>query len=84
MFGAVTADSTLYRTMPAITPRVLAHLTTCGGGARPDETEDGAADAWLVEIHSENTVGTRPNSRTDSGSDRCSDSRTSPVKQQAL
>ena len=72
LFGAVASDSTLYRTMRAITPSVLGSLTTQAAVVRRQMWQRMAAttgtemvvldiDASLVEIHSENKAGTGPN-----------------------
>ena len=72
LFGQVASDSTLYRTMRAITPTVLADLTaqaaiTRAGVWRRMAATTGAGmvvldiDASLVQIHSENKAGTGPN-----------------------
>ena len=72
LFGAVASDSTLYRTMRAITPTVLADLTTQAAATRALVWRRMAAttgnsmvvldiDASLVQIHSENKAGTGPN-----------------------
>jgi len=72
LFGAVASDSTLYRTMRAITPGVLADLTVQAAATRGQVWRRMTAttgtdmvvldiDASLVQIHSENKVGTGPN-----------------------
>ncbi len=72
LFGAVASDSTLYRTMRAITPTVLADLTEQAAVTRAQmwrrmsaTTGTGTVvldiDASLVQIHSENKAGTGPN-----------------------
>ena len=72
LFGAVASDSTLYRTMRAINPTVLANLTTQAAVTRAEMWRRMAAttgtamvvldiDASLVQIHSENKAGTGPN-----------------------
>ena len=72
LFGQVASDSTLYRTMRAITPTVLADLTaqaaiTRAGVWRRMSATTGTGmvvldiDASLVQIHSENKAGTGPN-----------------------
>ena len=72
LFGAVASDSTLYRTMRAITPCVLADLTTQAAVTRAQVWRRMSAttgtgmvvldiDASLVQIHSENKAGTGPN-----------------------
>jgi len=72
LFGAVASDSTLYRTMRAITPTVLDDLTTQAAATRALVWRRMAAttgnsmvvldiDASLVQIHSENKAGTGPN-----------------------
>ena len=72
LFGAVASDSTLYRTMRAVTPTVLADLTAQAAIVRGEMWQRMAAttgtamvvldiDASLVEIHSENKSGTGPN-----------------------
>ena len=72
LFGAVASDSTLYQTMRAITPGVLAALMEQGAVTRAQVWRRMAAtvgtamvvldiDASLVQIHSENKDGTGPN-----------------------
>ena len=72
LFGPVASDSTLYRTMRAVNPSVLAALTeraavTRAGVWRRMSATTGTAmvvldiDASLVQIHSENKAGTGPN-----------------------
>ncbi|HEX2782242.1 MAG TPA: IS1380 family transposase [Ilumatobacteraceae bacterium] len=72
LFGAVASDSTLYRTMRAITPSVLADLSAQAAVTRAQmwrrmSATTGTAmvvldiDASLVQIHSENKAGTGPN-----------------------
>lgn len=72
LFGQVASDSTLYRTMRAITPNVLTDLTaqaavTRAGVWRRMAATTGTAmvvldiDASLVQIHSQNKAGTGPN-----------------------
>jgi len=72
LFGPVASDSTLYRTIRAITPTVLAALiaqaaVTRGQMWRRMSATTGTAmvvldiDASLVQIHSENKAGTGPN-----------------------
>ena len=72
LFGAVASDSTLYRTMRAITPTVLADLTAQAAVTRSQVWRRMAAtsgigmvvldiDASLIQIHSENKAGTGPN-----------------------
>lgn len=72
LFGAVASDSTLYRTMRAITPSVLADLTAQAAVTRGQVWRRMAAttgnsmvvldiDASMVQIHSENKAGTGPN-----------------------
>ena len=72
LFGAVASDSTLYRTMRAITPSVLADLTAQAAVTRAQVWRRMAAtvgtgmvvldiDASLIQIHSENKAGTGPN-----------------------
>ena len=72
LFGQVASDSTLYRTIRAITPSVLADLTTQAAVTRSQVWRRMAAtagtgmvvldiDASLVQIHSENKAGTGPN-----------------------
>ncbi len=72
LFGQVASDSTLYRTMRAITPSVLADLTTQAAVTRAQVWRRMAAttgsamvvldiDASLIQIHSENKTGTGPN-----------------------
>ncbi len=72
LFGQVASDSTLYRTMRAITPSVLADLTTQAAITRGQVWRRMAAttgtamvvldiDASLVQVHSENKAGTGPN-----------------------
>ncbi len=72
LFGAVASDSTLYRTMRAITPSVLADLSLRAAATRAQVWRRMAAtcgtamvvldiDASLVQIHSENKQGTGPN-----------------------
>ena len=72
LFGAVASDSTLYRTIRAITPTVLGDLTARAAVTRAQmwrqmSATSGTAtvvldiDASLVQIHSENKVGTGPN-----------------------
>lgn len=71
LFGAVASDSTLYRTMRAITPAVLAGLVGQTAVVRRQmwrrmSATTGTApvvldiDASLVEVHSENKQGTGP------------------------
>lgn len=72
LFGAVASDSTLYRTIRAITPTVLADLTAQAAVTRAQMWRRMAAttgtatvvldiDTSLVQIHSENKAGTGPN-----------------------
>ena len=72
LFGAVASDSTLYRTMRAITPTVLAELVVQAAATRAQVWRRMAAttgnstvvldiDASLVQIHSQNKAGTGPN-----------------------
>ena len=72
LFGAVASDSTLYRTIRAITPTVLADLSAQTAVTRAKvwrrmSATTGTAtvvldiDASLVQIHSENKAGTGPN-----------------------
>ena len=72
LFGAVASDSTLYRTMRAINPTVLAALMERAAVTRAEVWRRMAAtvgtamvvldiDASLVQIHSENKAGTGPN-----------------------
>jgi len=72
LFGPVASDSTLYRTIRAITPAVLADLTAKAAVTRAQVWRRMAAttgtatvvldiDASLVQIHSENKDGTGPN-----------------------
>ncbi len=72
LFGQVASDSTLYRTMRAITPSVLADLTAQAAITRAGVWRRMAAttgtgmvvldiDASLVQIHSQNKAGTGPN-----------------------
>ena len=72
LFGAVASDSTLYRTMRAITPVVLADLAERTAVTRAEVWRRMAAttgtamvvldiDASLVQIHSQNKAGTGPN-----------------------
>ena len=72
LFGAVASDSTLYRTIRAIKSTVLADLTTQTAVTRAQMWRRMGAttgtqmvvldiDASLVQIHSENKVGTGPN-----------------------
>ena len=72
LFGAVASDSTLYRTMRAITPTVLADLTAQAAVTRAQvwrrmATTSGTGmvvldiDASLIQIHSPNKAGTGPN-----------------------
>jgi hypothetical protein len=72
LFGPVASAPTLYRTMRAITPSVLADLTTQTAVTRSTMWRRMAAttgtsmvvldiDASLVQVHSENKAGTGPN-----------------------
>ena len=72
LFGPVASDSTLYRTIRAITPGVLADLNTKTAVTRTRMWRRMGAitgtalvvldiDASLVQIHSENKAGTGPN-----------------------
>ena len=72
LFGAVASDSTLYRTIRAINPAVLADLGAQTAVTRAQMWRRMAAttgtamvvldiDASLVQIHSENKAGTGPN-----------------------
>jgi len=72
LFGAVASDSTLYRTIRAITPTVLDQLSVQAAVVRRQMWQRMAAttgtamvvldiDASLVEIHSENKAGTGAN-----------------------
>jgi len=72
LFGAVASDSTLYRTVRAISPSVLAELTGRAAVTRAQVWRRMAAttgtamvvldiDASLVQVHSENKAGTGPN-----------------------
>ena len=72
LFGPVASDSTLYRTIRAIEPEVLADLTAKAAVTRAQvwrrmSATTGTAmvvldiDASLVQIHSENKDGTGPN-----------------------
>ena len=72
LFGSVASDSTLYRTIRAITPNVLAGLSAQTAIVREAMWRRMSAttgtstvvldiDASLVEIHSENKDGTAPN-----------------------
>ena len=71
LFGPVASDSTLYRTIRNIGPSVLTDLMTATASVRAGMWRRMAAtvgtatvvldiDASLVEIHSENKVGTAP------------------------
>jgi Transposase DDE domain group 1 len=71
LFGDVASDSTLYRTITAITATILTDLNTATGSVRSVMWQRMAAttgndrvvldiDASLVEIHSENKTGTAP------------------------
>lgn len=77
LFGAVASDSTLYRTIRAINPTVLADVTTRAAVTRGQMCRRMAAttetatlvldiDASLVQIHSENKGQART---TRAGSD---------------
>jgi hypothetical protein len=72
LFGDVCSDTTLYRTIRAITPSMLTDLRTAAAMVRRQMWSRMAAttgtamvvfdiDASLVEIHSENKAGTGPN-----------------------
>ena len=72
LFGQVASDSTLYRTVRAITPTVLVALAERAAVTRAEVWRRMAAttgtdmvvldiDASLVQIHSENKAGTGPN-----------------------
>ena len=72
LFGEVCSDTTMYRTVRAITPTVLADLTTAVATVRADMWRRMAAttgktmvvldiDASLVQVHSENKQGTAAN-----------------------
>ena len=71
LFGEVASDSTLYRTIRAITPTVLADLACAAATTRAAMWQRMSAttgtstvvldiDASLVQIHSENKAGTGP------------------------
>lgn len=69
LFGPVPSDTTVYRTLTAIDPATLAGLTVAVAETRAVVWARSAAtagpvvldiDASLVEIHSENKVGTAP------------------------
>ena len=72
LFGDVCSDTTMYRTVRAITPTVLADLVKATAGVRADMWRRMAAttgnemvvldiDASLVQVHSENKEGTAAN-----------------------
>lgn len=78
LFGSVPSDSTVYRTIRALDPAILAGLATAVAAtraevwARADATTGTGSvvldiDASLVEIHSENKAGTAPHYRSGFG-----------------
>ncbi len=70
LFGPVPSDSTLYRTITALDPATLGRLGTAMAETRArvwDRADASAGpvvldiDASLIQVHSENKVGTAPN-----------------------